>query len=149
MRLREVCCPPEVTQPANTGPPILVWGAEGACWRWAELPGQGVPGWGRVCVSRHWASFPISVLYPSSPCSCACPFWPPNCHGLFQRPWGQGRKHLDSVAGPSWGSGDGGAKADLNEFQNLSRVLVWAGEGLRGCDAAEQEGGSEQAREPS
>lgn len=89
---------------------------------------RGYPGWGVYVYPSsdpgNWASYPISVLYPSSPCSCACPLSPPNCHGLFQEPWGQGREHLDPVTGPSWGSGGGGAKADLNEFQNLSRALV-------------------------
>ena len=104
------------------------------------------PGWGvsvyPLIDPKHWASPHFHPLSQQSLQLCLA-LWPPNCHGLSQGPWGQWKEHLDLVTGQRWGSEGRGAEADLNEFQNLSRALVWTGEGPRGRGAvvrAKQEG---------
>lgn len=117
-------------------------------WGKVELPGQGSPPrsvFGRPSTDPgHRASCPFPVL------QLCCSLWPPNCHGLSQGAWGQGREHLDPVTRPSWGSAGGGCRGSpaqgLNEFQSLSRALAWGGEGPRGCRSPlSRKVGSEQA----
>lgn len=153
---REVHSHPKVVQPANTGTSALTWGDEAAFWGRAELRDRDarlgacpvIPP-PALDTGPH-TPFPSST--PAVPAALPAPSGSPTVTDYSRDPGDRGGNIwilLPGLAGGLGGGCPGSRARDLNEFQNLRRALVWAGEGPRGCGSGlSRKVGSEPAREP-